>query len=178
VPSWLLSWLPFAYSPLRRFCIDTATIIAVEECIDSCSLSVKKKTMQRWKKLQQFLNAESRLVAPAHFACRERIAAGAIPAIGSQLRCANKHERGLSRLSANTAKGALKPAIHAVLRRHRRPCTPLKTSADSSKAGGLLIASKPALWSCGAVSIHRGSIAMSGPRSLQVWMFEAGQSGG
>jgi hypothetical protein len=28
--------------------------IAVEECIDSCCISVKKKTTRRWKKWQQF----------------------------------------------------------------------------------------------------------------------------
>jgi hypothetical protein len=27
---------------------------AVEECIDSCNISVKKKTNERWKKWQQF----------------------------------------------------------------------------------------------------------------------------
>jgi hypothetical protein len=37
-------------------CIDTATFIAVEECIDSCMLSVKQKTNAGWKKWQQFFN--------------------------------------------------------------------------------------------------------------------------
>jgi hypothetical protein len=54
VPSWLPSWLPFAYSPFSMSCIDAAIGIAVEECIDLCQTSVKKKTLGEWKKWQQF----------------------------------------------------------------------------------------------------------------------------
>jgi hypothetical protein len=51
-------WLPFAYSPFSMVCIESATLIAVEECIDSCFIGVKKKTKQEWKKGQQFFRAE------------------------------------------------------------------------------------------------------------------------
>jgi len=50
----ILPILPF--DGLHRSC---NSYIAVEECIDSCFISVKKKTKHPWKKRQQFLNAES-----------------------------------------------------------------------------------------------------------------------
>ena len=40
--------------PFSMGCIDPAITNAVEECIDSCCISVKKKTTHRWKKWQQF----------------------------------------------------------------------------------------------------------------------------
>jgi uncharacterized membrane protein YjjP (DUF1212 family) len=40
--------------------------IAVEECIDSCCNSVKKKTTYRWKKWQQFFYAASKIAREAH----------------------------------------------------------------------------------------------------------------
>jgi 6-phosphogluconolactonase/glucosamine-6-phosphate isomerase/deaminase len=42
-------------------CIDAAMRIAVEECIDSRMLSVKKKTTMEWKKWQQFFMDEARV---------------------------------------------------------------------------------------------------------------------
>jgi hypothetical protein len=41
--------------PFRWFASSSATFVAVEECIDSCVVSVKKKTTMRWKKWQQYL---------------------------------------------------------------------------------------------------------------------------
>ena len=42
-------------------CIETATLIAVEECIDSRLLSVKQKTYVKWKKWQQLFITEVRI---------------------------------------------------------------------------------------------------------------------
>jgi hypothetical protein len=50
----------FAYSPFSMGCIEAATTIAVEECIDSCFASVKRKTNERWKKQQQFFQIDSK----------------------------------------------------------------------------------------------------------------------
>jgi len=56
LPSWLLSWLPFTYSPFSMGCIDVCNeYIAVDECIELCSIDVKKKTTEEWKNRQQFL---------------------------------------------------------------------------------------------------------------------------
>ena len=40
--------------PFRWFASSSATFVAVEECIDSCVVSVKQKTTMEWKKWQQF----------------------------------------------------------------------------------------------------------------------------
>jgi hypothetical protein len=40
--------------------------IAVEECIDSSNISVKRKTNKRWKKWQQFFRVESHRAHEAH----------------------------------------------------------------------------------------------------------------
>ncbi len=47
--------------PFRWFASSSATFVAVEECIDSCVVSVKKKTTMRWKKWQQFFWESGRL---------------------------------------------------------------------------------------------------------------------
>src|ERR1700739_737658 len=44
--------------PFRWFASSSATIVAVEECIDSCVVSVKKKTTMRGKKWQKFFRDE------------------------------------------------------------------------------------------------------------------------
>jgi hypothetical protein len=56
--------------------------IAVEKCIDSCNIDVKKKTMQEWKKGQQFFRRgiaigiakrrSDRNVAASHRDCGRR----------------------------------------------------------------------------------------------------------
>jgi hypothetical protein len=57
LPSWLLSWLPFAYSPFSMGCIDVCNeYIAVEECIELWSIDVKKKTTDEWKNRQQLFS--------------------------------------------------------------------------------------------------------------------------
>src|SRR5580658_1045930 len=57
LPSWLLSWLPFAYSPFSMGCIDVCNeYIAVEECIELWSIDVKKKTTYEWKNRQQLFS--------------------------------------------------------------------------------------------------------------------------
>jgi hypothetical protein len=40
--------------PFNDFSIVSAIVIAVEECIDSCTTSVKEKTKAWWKNRQQF----------------------------------------------------------------------------------------------------------------------------
>jgi hypothetical protein len=47
------------FSLIRWFASILQNNIAVEECIDSCSNSVKRKTTHRWKKWQQFFIVES-----------------------------------------------------------------------------------------------------------------------
>jgi hypothetical protein len=67
LPSWLLSWLPFAYSPFSMGCIDVCNeYIAVDECIELCSNDVKKKTTYEWKNRQQFFPASQ--AVPFRFA--------------------------------------------------------------------------------------------------------------
>jgi hypothetical protein len=46
------------FADVQRFCNKS---IAVEECIDSLFIGVKRKTQRWWKKGPQFLNTESRI---------------------------------------------------------------------------------------------------------------------
>jgi hypothetical protein len=46
------------FSLCRWFASILQNNIAVEECIDSCVNSVKRKTTERWKKWQQFFHLE------------------------------------------------------------------------------------------------------------------------
>ena len=59
--------------PFRWFASSSATFVAVEECIDSCDLSVKKKTTMEWKKWQQFFQTA---VALSSFPITKRDANG------------------------------------------------------------------------------------------------------
>jgi hypothetical protein len=51
------------FDGLHRSCNITT---AVDECIDSCVISVKKKKFDTWKKRQQFLNIEWKIVFGSH----------------------------------------------------------------------------------------------------------------
>jgi hypothetical protein len=54
--------------PFRWFASTLQLLIAVDECIDSCFASVKKKTNEEWKKGQQFFVAPLSLASFASIA--------------------------------------------------------------------------------------------------------------
>lgn len=90
--------------------------IAVEECIDSCFNSVKKKTNDRWKKWQQFFDVEFDVTRKTQMRWCILSSASINPAMQSCHACAMMPARRLRRNSASKLKSTPKTVSITMLR--------------------------------------------------------------